>query len=153
METNPDTLNIWILTLCSWYCIFYCKTVCKHRIEAVARRCSAIKVFLEIPQNSQENTCARVSFLTKLQEKATLAQVFSWEFCRISIYTFCYRTPPVAAFDRIYSHSLPESQYKQYLWFFSKFSNSRIFYSYWHSAKAFFSLRVFQKSEKHVIVP
>ena len=29
--------------------------------EAVARRCSVKKVFLEISQNSQENTCARVS--------------------------------------------------------------------------------------------
>ena len=39
---------------------------------------------IEIPQNSQENTSARVSFLIKLQaltynlvEKETLAQVFS----------------------------------------------------------------------------
>ena len=31
------------------------------------RRCSIKKYFLEIPQNSQENTCARVSFLIKLQ--------------------------------------------------------------------------------------
>ena len=29
--------------------------------------CSAEKVFLEISQNSHENTCARVSFLIKLQ--------------------------------------------------------------------------------------
>ena len=35
--------------------------------EAVDRRCSVKKVFLEISQNSQENTCARVSFLIKLQ--------------------------------------------------------------------------------------
>ena len=35
--------------------------------EAVARRCSVKMVFLEISQNSQENTCARVSFLIKLQ--------------------------------------------------------------------------------------
>ena len=35
--------------------------------EAVARKCSAEKVFLEISQNSQENTCARASFLIKLQ--------------------------------------------------------------------------------------
>ena len=35
--------------------------------EAVARRCFVKKVFLEMPQNSQENTCARVSFLIKLQ--------------------------------------------------------------------------------------
>ena len=35
--------------------------------EVVAQRCFVIKVFLEISQNSQENTCARVSFLIKLQ--------------------------------------------------------------------------------------
>ena len=31
-------------------------------VEAVARRCSVRKVFLEILQNSQENTCARIFF-------------------------------------------------------------------------------------------
>ena len=36
-------------------------------LEAVAQRCSVKKVFLEISQNSQENTCARVPFLIKLQ--------------------------------------------------------------------------------------
>ena len=35
--------------------------------EAVVQRCSAKKVFLEISQNSQENTCARVSFFFYLQ--------------------------------------------------------------------------------------
>ena len=39
------------------------------------------KLFLEISQNSQENTFAIVSFLIK---KETLAQVFSYEFCEIS---------------------------------------------------------------------
>ena len=34
--------------------------------EAVAQTCSVKKVFLEISQNSQENTCARASFLIKL---------------------------------------------------------------------------------------
>ena len=38
--------------------------------EAVAQRCSVKKVFLENSQNSQENTCARVSFLIKLQASA-----------------------------------------------------------------------------------
>ena len=33
--------------------------------EAVAQRCSAKKVFLDISQNSQENTSTRVSFLIK----------------------------------------------------------------------------------------
>ena len=72
--------------------------------EAVARKCSVKKVFLEVSQNSQENTCARVSFLINLQtsacnfiKKETLAQVFSCEFCEISNKTFSYRTPPVAA--------------------------------------------------------
>ena len=73
--------------------------------EAVIRRCSVKKVFLEILQNSQKNTCARVSFLIKLQtsacnfiKKETLAQVFSCEFCKISKNSFSYRTSPVAAF-------------------------------------------------------
>ena len=35
-------------------------------LEAVVHRCSMKKVFLEISQNSQENTCARASFLIKL---------------------------------------------------------------------------------------
>ena len=47
------------------------------------------KVFLEISQNSLENTCARDSFLIKMQawnfiKKGSLAQVFSCEFCKIS---------------------------------------------------------------------
>ena len=35
--------------------------------EVVARIGSAKKVFLEISQNSEDNICARVSFLTKLE--------------------------------------------------------------------------------------
>ena len=72
--------------------------------ETVSQKYSVKKVFLEISQNSQENTCARVSFLIKLQvsvcnsiKKETLAQVFSCEFYGISKNTFSYRTPPVAA--------------------------------------------------------
>ena len=34
---------------------------------AVVQRCSVKMMFLEISQNSQKNTCARVSFLIKLQ--------------------------------------------------------------------------------------
>ena len=34
--------------------------------EAVIQSCSVKKVFLEISQNSQENTCARVSFFNKV---------------------------------------------------------------------------------------
>ena len=39
----------------------------KRILEALVQTCSVKKVFLEISQNSQENTCARVSFLIKLQ--------------------------------------------------------------------------------------
>ena len=53
------------------------------------------KVFLEISLNSQENTCARISFLIKLFIKnETLAQVFSCEFCDITKNTFSLRTRP-----------------------------------------------------------
>ena len=54
-------------------------------------------MFLEISENLQESTCARVSFLIKLQAEAeacnfinkeTLAQVFSCEFCDIWKNTF-----------------------------------------------------------------
>ena len=50
------------------------------------------KMLLNILQNPQENACARVSFLIKLQgnfiKKETLAQVFSCEFFEISKNTF-----------------------------------------------------------------
>ena len=89
--------------------------------EAVVQMCSVKKVFLEIAQNSQENTCTTASFLIKLQAwgqslffnkvaglrpatlfKKPLAQVFSCEFCGISKNTFSYKTPLVAASE----HSL-----------------------------------------------
>ena len=79
-------------------------SVLKQRAEAVAQRCFIKKVLLEISQNSQENTCARNSFLIKLQtkannfiEKETLKQMFPCEFCEIFKNTFSYRIPPVAA--------------------------------------------------------
>ena len=52
-------------------------------------------VFLESSQNSQENACARVSFI----KKGTLAQVFSSKFCEISKDTVFRRTLPVDASD------------------------------------------------------
>ena len=58
-------------------------------------RFSVKKVFLEISQNSQENTCARVSF--QFIKKETVAQVFSCEYCEISKNTFFHRRPLIAA--------------------------------------------------------
>ena len=68
------------------------------KVEAVAQTCSLKKLFLEISQNSQKNTSARVSILIKnLIKIETLAHVFFCEFCEISKNTFSYRTPLVAA--------------------------------------------------------
>ena len=68
---------------------FYVKT------EAVAQRCSVKQVFLKIPQKSQKITCARVSFLKKLQtescnfiKKEIRVHVFSCAFCEILKNTF-----------------------------------------------------------------
>ena len=59
--------------------------------EAATGAVLSEKVLLENSQNSQENTCARVSFFNKaagraatLLKKETLAQVFSCDFCEIS---------------------------------------------------------------------
>ena len=62
--------------------------------EAVVWRCSVKIVFLEISQNSQENTCARVPFLIKLQAPPFLKN------------TFFYWTPLVAALDISYLRCL-----------------------------------------------
>ena len=77
------------------------------------QRCSIKKVFLKISQNLQENTCARVSFLIKLQasvchfiKKETLALLFSCEFFEISKNTFfrehLWATASVLKFDRLH---------------------------------------------------
>ena len=64
------------------------RAIAGRKSEAVVQRCSIKKVFFRISQNSQENTCARVSFLIKAWayhfiNKKTLAQAFSYEFCEI----------------------------------------------------------------------
>ena len=46
--------------------------------EAVVWRCSIKKVFLEISQNLQENTCARESFLVR---PATSLKKTPWHSC------------------------------------------------------------------------
>ena len=50
--------------------------------EAVAKRCSVKKVFLEISQNSQENTCGRIFFFNaiKLVCKGSFQESNFWSF-------------------------------------------------------------------------
>ena len=54
-----------------------------HNTEAAVRRCSVKKVSLEITQHLQENTCASVSILIKLQtlRPATLLKKRLWHKC------------------------------------------------------------------------
>ena len=67
------------------------------KAEAVVRRLSVKKVFLEVSLNSQENTCAKVSFLQHYAcnfiKIESLAQVFSCEFCE----HLFYRIPALVA--------------------------------------------------------
>ena len=71
------------------------------------RRCSVKKVFLEISQNSQENTCAQV------------AQVFSCEFCEISKNKFFPELLRWLLLETnscvLFCHSLPISKHMEVL--------------------------------------
>ena len=44
------------------FCVLFLHRVLFKNLEAVTRMCFVKKVFLKISQNSQENTCTRVSF-------------------------------------------------------------------------------------------
>ena len=75
-----------------------------ERPEAVVQKCSVKKVFLEIPQNSQENTCATVSFI---------------KFYEIFKNTFFYRTLAIAILTTASNNNLfTTSRRKQYHIFF-----------------------------------
>ena len=51
--------------------------------EAVVQRCSVKKMLLGVSQNSQENTCPRVSFFNKVAglSPATLSKKRPWHMC------------------------------------------------------------------------
>ena len=63
----------------------------KLNTGAGAHMCSVRKVFSEILQNSQENTCARVSFLIKFQAedfakflRTAFLTEHDWEFASVN---------------------------------------------------------------------
>ena len=64
-------------------------------MEAVPKRCSVKKVFLKILQNSQENTCDRVSFFNKVAglRPATLLKKRLWHRCFPVNFAKFLRTP------------------------------------------------------------
>ena len=79
-------------------------------LEAFTHRCSAKKVFLEISQNSQENTCARASFKKRVWHRCfpvnfviflrtPFLQKTSWRLllCLISMFRIVFMKSKVAA--------------------------------------------------------
>ena len=67
-----------------WFSIFLWDT------EAVVWRCSVKKVFLEISQNSQENTCAGDSFLMELQASHLLEPHLYDKACTATFHLISY---------------------------------------------------------------
>ena len=88
-------------------------------LELVSRRCSVKKVFLKLSQNSEESTCARVSFLINSLRPATLLRKRFWRRCfpvnfvkflRTLLKKFYfYRTPLLASFEMLLRKSSSES--------------------------------------------
>ena len=79
----------------------YCSSLYIQYTEAAFQRCSVKKVFLEISQNSQENTCARVSFLIQLQgSPATLLKKRLWHRCFPVNFAKFLRTPFLTEYIR-----------------------------------------------------
>ena len=93
-----------INVLASFFVHDLANKILQRNSNSILNLCSAKKVFLKNSQNSEENTCARVSFLKSCRaelycradcnfiNKETLAQMFSSEFCDIFKNTFFYRT-------------------------------------------------------------
>ena len=61
--------------------------------EAVGQRRSVKKVFLEISENSREDTCARASFLIKLQAACNFIKTRLWDRCFPVNFLKFLRTP------------------------------------------------------------
>ena len=71
--------------------------------EAATKGVLHKKLFLKILQNSQENTCARVSYFNKvacnfIKIRDSGTQAFSCEFCEVFKNTFFCRTHLVDCF-------------------------------------------------------
>ena len=73
----------------------FCSTSLAKYTEAVVQRYSVKKVFLEILQNSNESTCARVSFFNEAagQRPPTLFKKRLWHRCFPVNFTKFLRTP------------------------------------------------------------
>ena len=90
--------NIQILSLVfidnSLHCLKEMRSLILLKIDAFVQGCSVKKVFLEVLQNSLENTCARVSFFNKVEglKPATLLKR-DWHMCFPVNFVKFLRTP------------------------------------------------------------
>ena len=89
-----------------WYRSLFLRANLLQDSEAVVRTCSEEKVFLKISQNSQENTCARFSFLkkrlwrrcfpvnfAKFLRRLFFTEHLRWLFLKITYLTLLYMLP------------------------------------------------------------
>ena len=120
-----------------YYCICNRITVAVFNTKAVTWRCSVKKVFLEISQNSQENTCVKLKTCNFIK-KETLAQLFACEFCEISKSIFSDSTSrwlllnsgktrkkiSTVKFQLLYKNTVITNKY------FAKTANQKIFEEY-----------------------
>ena len=90
---------------------------CHTYFRSSHRRCSVEKgVLVELSQNSQENTCARVSSLKKLQawglyyKKDTGTVVFLWILQNFKEHLF-YRTSPNDCFWYLHNKQLHQARF------------------------------------------
>ena len=88
LYSRPIDFSVSILIVTySWFKVVW--------LIAVTQRCSTKKLFLEISQNSQENTCSRVSFLLKFAglRRATLLKMRLWHRLFRANFVKFLRTP------------------------------------------------------------
>ena len=73
-----------------------------HSSEAIVRRCSVKKMFLIISQNSQKNTCAKVSFLIKLQEEEETKSAMKYLNCTLNLLKVNHENIELMLFDSLW---------------------------------------------------
>ena len=96
----------------NWSCLWLFHFHRHKNTKAVVQRCPVKKVFLEIWQSSQENTCARVSFLIKLQA-----------FNKKHLF---HRAPLVAASKNIKKTSSPKVETVHWIWIYGFYQLTRL---------------------------
>ena len=69
--------------------LYFARISMSFQFRSSHQRCSIKTVFLKILQNSQEITCARVSFLKRLQASGTPKNTYGGCFLNTSVFQKC----------------------------------------------------------------